>query len=91
MNEHRTTLYTLTIDHKHGTDTRVFRTEEGAHAALASWAREWWPVEVGRWRDEDDNCPTQEQFDALPDNEAISEYFERVNESYSLDSATLED
>ena len=90
--ETRPMVYTLTIDHKHGTDVRVFQSERGALDALAAWVREWWPTEVARWKDQAEGM-TQEAFDALPDEEAISEYFERMNgfESYSLNSATLED
>ena len=86
------TVYTLTIDHKHGTATRVFRSEQGSLDALAVWVRMWWPTEVARWSEKSD-CITQKEFDALPDGKAIAEYFERMcgHESYSLDSATLED
>lgn len=93
----RVMVHTLTIDHKHGTYTRVFRTEEGARDALAAWVREWWPTEVARWRghaiEAGDTVPTQAEFDALPDGEAIVEYFAHMDgmESYSLDSVVLED
>lgn len=88
----RTTVYTLTIETKNNAVSRVFRTEEAAQDALVAWARQWWPQEVGRWPDQAQGM-TQEQFDALPDDEAISVYFEVANqfmEFYSLDSATLE-
>lgn len=83
-----TTVYTLAIENKHGTTVRVFRSEEGASAALAAWARQWWPKE-GAWLD---GAIDAEAFNALPDGEAISMYFHAVDshEWYSLDSATLE-
>lgn len=82
-------VYTLAIDHKHGTTVRVFRSEEGARDALAAWAREWWPKEAG-WRD--DARYTQAEFDALPDGEAIGEYFAAVgsDEWFTLDDTPLE-
>jgi hypothetical protein len=84
------TVYTLTIDHKHGTDTRVFRSEQSALDALAEWARQWWPVEVDRWKLSE---LTQEQFNVLSAGEQIAAYFDKVSdrEFYSLDQATLED
>lgn len=84
------TVFTLTIEHRHGTTVRVFRSEEGARDALAAWAREWWPKEVG-WRDE--VRYTQAEFDALPDGEAITEYFAAVesDEWFTLDDTPLED
>lgn len=86
----RTMVYTLMIETKHGASTRVFRNEESAKDALAAWAREWWPNEVARWPD----APmTQAEFDALPDGEAITKYFEAVHqyEWYDLEEAHLED
>ena len=82
-------VYTLAIDHKHGTTVRAFRSEEGAKDALAQWAREWWPKEAG-WRD--DARYTQAEFDALPDGEAITEYFAAVqsDEWFTLDDTPLE-
>jgi len=83
------TVYTMTIDHKHGTDTRVFRTQEAAHEALARWAREWWIVEQGS---SSNARMTLEEFNALPDAEAIEVYFNFMadRECYCLDSAILE-
>ena len=85
----RLTIYTLTIDHKHGSDVRVFRSEEGALDALAAWARDWWPKECAPYAEDEG---AQAMFDALDDGEAIKTYFEAMNgrESYSLDSTILE-
>jgi hypothetical protein len=35
-------VHILTIDHKHGTETRVFRSADGARRALADWARRYY-------------------------------------------------
>lgn len=72
------TLHTLTIDHKHGTDTRVFVSEAGARAALVAWVHQWSEQELGR------------SLKDLPDDVAISTYFEEVEEFYSIDSPMLE-
>jgi hypothetical protein len=87
----RESVCILTIDHKHGTDIRAFRSDEALDAALAAWVRQWWPTEVGRWPDQA-NGMTQAQFDALPDHEAIRVYFDAVdgNESYSTDFIEVE-
>lgn len=88
--QERTQVWTLTIEHRHGTETRVFRTEEAAHAGLMAYVREWWTVDLG-WSD---RAPlTREAFNALSDAEQIIEYFERgpgYEESYCLDTATIE-
>jgi hypothetical protein len=83
-----TTVHTLTIDNKHGTDTRVFRSAEGARRALAAWAREWYPEDAHYW-----NNIIQADFNLLPDDAAIECYFEFMgdDESYCLDEAKLEE
>jgi hypothetical protein len=83
-----TTVHTLTIDNKHGTDTRVFRSAEGARRALAAWARKWYP-EDGHLL----NAISRAEFNLLPDGDAIECYFEFMgdDESYCLDEAKLEE
>jgi hypothetical protein len=79
-------VWTLTIDHRHGTDTRVFRTEAAARTALAAFAREWWPRERG-----EDARYSDANFAALDDAEAIDEYFREVgDEWFVIDPATVE-
>lgn len=87
-----TIVHTLTIDHKAGTDTRVFWTEEGARAALADWAREWWAAEFGHL-----GRYTQIEVDAMPDAEIVGQYFDLMaermgdGETYALNETRLED
>lgn len=83
------TVYTLAVDHHHGTTIRVFQSEQTALDGLARWVREWWPIECKAWPQE---WPTPVEFDALSDGDAIRLYFDRMGEreSYSLDSADLE-
>lgn len=44
-----TNVYVLSIDHKHGTNTYIHRTEEGRRAALLDYVAEEWDREmIGR-------------------------------------------
>lgn len=92
MPQRNGTVHTLTIDHKAGTDTRVFLTEEGARAALANWAREWWTREFGHL-----GRFTQIEVDAMPDAEITWQYFDRMEErmgdgeTYAINETRLED
>ena len=72
-------VWTLTIDLKHGTDTRAFRTEAGALAALAAWARQWWGHESDRFGPDSPHFIPLANFEALSDAEAVSRYFAAVN------------
>ena len=80
-------LYTLSIDHREGTDVDVFRSYAAARAALAKWAREWFPTEAQKAP----NPMPQADFDRLSDDDAIVEYFDSVSdrESYTLNRATI--
>ena len=79
-------VWTLTIDHRHGTDVRVFRSEAAARTALAAFARQWWPGERG-----EDARYSDANFAALDDAEAIDEYFREVgDECFAIDFVRVE-
>jgi hypothetical protein len=86
-------IWTLTIDHGHGTDTRAFRTEAGALAALAAWARQWWERESDWLGPDSPHFMPLKDFEALSDGEAVSHYFAAMDsrESYSVDTCELGD
>lgn len=74
------TVYILSIDHKHGTNTYSHRTAEGAHRSLVSYVTEFWDTWV--------NAPMP-----ADDDEMIELYFDQASgeESYWVDEITLED
>jgi hypothetical protein len=58
----------LSIEHEHGENVSVHTTSEGANAAAAKFAREWWHQIVGQ-ADVPDEAPED-------DAEAVSIYFD---------------
>jgi hypothetical protein len=75
-------LWVLTIEHRHGQNTTLYRTEDAAKQAVAEYVDEWWNQEATRWGSE-----------AKPDDntEKVDRYFERVeDEFYSINSATVQ-
>ena len=73
-------VWVLTIEHRHGHDTSVHQSEDGARNWLAEYVREWW--NDGGWLD--DEQPPED------DSEAIDLYFEKVgDEYYSLDQCAV--
>ena len=86
-------VYVMTIEHKHGSDSRVFRSEESALAALAAWAREWWPDESARFGPGHEYHMDPAAFAELPDGAALAHYFDAMDgyESYDLQTCELED
>lgn len=73
--------YVLTIDHRHGTNTTVHRTEQGARADLATFCRQY---------------AADDAFiintDKMTDDEIIEAYFAVMNEQdefYSIERAEL--
>ena len=74
-------LYILRIEHRHGEDMSIYRTEAGAHKALAEYCREWWD-EVS-----DDDMPPDD------DEKVIDEYFNNdcCGEHWSIDSSIIHD
>ena len=84
-------VWTLTIDHKGGTTTRVFRTEEAANKALAEWARKRWNYNAVAWP-EYTNGVSLADYAAMPDDEAVQLYFGGGGEDwFVIDPATVED
>lgn len=79
MSNDNITVYVLTIDHKHGTNTYAHRTAEGAHQSLMDYIAEW-------WGDCGFDGPVPED-----DAEAIALYFDATAETYWLDSTILAD
>lgn len=77
-------VFVLTITHRHGTDTGVYRTREGAYTSLASYCRSWWNEVSTK------PVPAQDQDGEEP---LIAEYFERQegNESYELVPVIIHD
>lgn len=68
-------VHTLTIDHRHGTNTNVFAT---AQRALDEWVELYWHTEVPQ--------TTERPMDP---EAALEVYFETAGESYTLDQAEL--
>lgn len=78
-------VFTLTIDHRHGTDVYVNATEEGRLGALYGYACAWWADA----RRGDDTLPAAPPEDA---DDAIDLYFDALGgeESYSLDEVVVQ-
>lgn len=76
-------VWILRIDHRHGDNSSVHRSQEGAYAALAAYVRTQW----------EDEMPKDEQLPSTPD-EAVDAYFARMNERdefYSVEQTELQD
>lgn len=65
-------VWVLTIDHRHGSDTTVHRSEAGARKWLAGYVREWWDDAVVRG-----GAPAEPPED---DDEAVELYFDTVTD-----------
>lgn len=84
-------IWTGAIEHKHGTNFYVSRTEAGVRSQVAKYCREYW---TGLESNEDgDPLPHP---DLMTDNEVIAAYFEDQStssqpESCVIDTAELED
>lgn len=79
------TVFVLAIEHRHGTDISVHRTEKGARRALHAYVTDNWALELpGR------------KIPAKP-GRAIDRYFQEMlggfgeGESYILESREVED
>lgn len=75
--------YVLTIDHRHGTNTTVHRSNEGATAELATFCRQW---------AESDAKITN--ADGMEDSDLIEAYFAAMGEQdefYSIERTELLD
>lgn len=70
------TVFIVTVEHKHGTDSWAHRTFEGAIASLAEYCREWWAGE--------DDPPED-------DEQCIKDYFENEQEFHTINESTLGD
>ena len=80
-------VWALVIDSGAGTLVRVFATEERAKDYLAAYVRDRWPA-IG-----DHERYSPEAFAALPDGEAITEYFggAGADEWFVLEAVAVED
>lgn len=68
-------VWALIIDSGCGTSPRVFWSKEAAKAALTDYVRDRW----GKMGDpREGHAQTQDDFDALPDDDAIAEYFDGI-------------
>lgn len=73
-------VYVLTIHYRHGENTYTHRTPKGAHNSLFKYVQEWWPSEVAA------------RVMPANEDEAIREYFERVEgEYYDMGPSDIED
>ena len=63
-------LHVLSVEHKHGTNTSIHRTEESARDALHDYVAMWWEREMGD--------------EPMPDGsgQAIEAYFDRVQTEF---------
>jgi hypothetical protein len=59
-------VWTLAISHKHGIDTTVHASIEGARDWLMDWCKEWWMPEFGE--------------QPLTTDELIDRYFEEMED-----------
>lgn len=76
-------LWVATVEHKHGSESWVCLTREGAYAALADFVRDWWDEEVSKGFEEGRECPED-------DATAVEAYFDHVtDEFYSVSSSVL--
>lgn len=72
-------LFVLWISHRHGTDTSIHASQDGASASLRGYIEQWWEQEVG-----DEPIPADT-------DEAAEIYFERsYNEDWGIDQVKLE-
>jgi hypothetical protein len=71
-------VWVLTIEHRHGQETFVCKTEAVAWKTLANYVDEWWDQEIGL----DVRRPKK-------DETAISRYFDKSNEQYELNEVTV--
>jgi hypothetical protein len=72
------TVYVVTIEHRHGIDTYVCATNEGAWKQLHDYVKEWWESEA---------VPGE-----IPEHppEAVRDYFDHVEtEFYGLEETLL--
>ncbi len=69
-------VWVLLIDHGHGTDTHVCKTEEIAQNRLIAFVKQWWSYEFED--DGDPECPD------VIDGDALETYFARAREYYSI-------
>lgn len=75
-----TQVWVLAIDHRHGTNLTVHRSEEGACASLLAYVQDNWTQELGQAVQPND------------EDELIETYFERVeDESYTIEPAEVGD
>ena len=63
-------MWVLMVEHRHGTDVSIHRTEQGAKDALTVYVDYWWGREF--------------PGAAAPadDNERVTEYFERIHDEF---------
>jgi hypothetical protein len=76
-NEANEKVWVLTINHKHGTDIWVRRTQESAWQILVDYATEWWAGEMAGAE--------------MPEEpgDRVSLYFEEVNDAYELEECEV--
>lgn len=85
-------VFVTAIEHRHGTNFYINRTEEGASKALYQYV-------IGEWEDEDIHLTTNPDTDApfggwgqYDESTAIAIYFEHVDTEYwVLGQATVEE
>jgi hypothetical protein len=73
-------LWVLVIEHRHGTDVTIHRSEGGARRTLYGFVDQWWT----------DEMPPGKECPANP-HDAIYEYFDHTEESYTLDTGRITD
>jgi hypothetical protein len=82
-----TTVHVLSYSHKHGESIMVYATEEGADAAKAEIAREYWADAAGSVN-APDNFPAS--ADDLSDADAASLYFDVMSGIESVSTTAAE-
>lgn len=77
-------VWVLQINHRHGTDTFVHRTAEGANDELFDYVKMWWSEAVSRYGELPEAMPQDR-------DEAVNEYFESMQdvESYTLEQSSV--
>jgi len=81
-------VWVLAIEHRHGTELSVHRTDTSAYKAVFEWVQEWWDNEMPVTSIHPPHRPIM----PTDHTKAIGAYFENVdNEDYIIVQSTIQD
>lgn len=80
------TVWFLSIEHKHGSDTTIHASEAGARACLATYCREWWEEVAPEDADGEPMSPPEQ------DDDVIRAYFDGddAHECFTLEALEVQ-